>query len=420
MKTLYQNDFPLLNGNEGASARSSQAKPLIYLDNAATTQKPTEVLEAVKLFYEKWNANPYRGLYRNSKIATELYESARAYVGEFIGAQRSEIVFTRNTTEAINLIAYSYGLQHLDKNDQVVVSILEHHSNLVVWQQICAMTGAELVYLYPDKQGVFGLEEIEQTITRRTKIVAITYVSNVLGSVNPAETIIEHAHSMGAVVMLDCAQIIAHRPVSMKKLDVDFAAFSGHKVYGPMGIGVLYCKEQVLRDMKPCMFGGEMIDEVFKDRSTFADGPKRFEAGTPNVGGALGLAQAFQYLEKIGFDAIQKHEQQLTKHLIEGLSSIDAVTIYGNSSYDENRCGVISFSVAGTIPDDVAAVCDQENIAIRSGSHCAQPLHQWLGIENSCRVSPCFYNSLEEIDVFLEVVASARRKITQRIMTFFP
>lgn len=416
--SLYSKAFPLLESKKEASRASG--KPFAYLDNAATTHKPAVVLEAIDTYYRVHNANPYRGAYQMSVEATFLYESARSFVAAFIGASSQEIIFTRNTTEALNLVAYSYALENLHEGDQIVLPVSEHHSNLVVWQFVCRKTGAELIYMYPDEYGRFSDEEIERKIGPKTKLLALAQVSNVLGTINPVNLIVEKAHAQGAKVVLDCAQSIAHRPLDVKALDLDFAAFSGHKMYAPMGIGVLYAKEELLASMEPFLYGGEMIDAVQAYESTFEEGPKRFEAGTPHIEGAIGLATAIDYLQSVGFETIETIEKMLTQRLLEGLQSLGEVQIYGNPYPTEDRTGVVAFNIKGTYPQDVALMLDEKGIAIRSGSHCAQPLHKWLGIESSCRVSPCFYNTIDDIDLFLEVLAQARRNISKRIMSVFP
>ncbi|WP_139652818.1 aminotransferase class V-fold PLP-dependent enzyme [Raoultibacter phocaeensis] len=418
MDSCYYKDFPALGAFEGELGYTSN--PLAYLDNAATTHKPSIVLQTVEGYYRECNANPYRGTYRTSVASTQLYEGSRSIVAHFIGADADEIVFTRNATESLNLVAYSYALDTLAPGDEIVLPISEHHSNLVVWQHVCEKTGAKLVYMRPDENGRLRDEEIEQKITGAAKIVACAHVSNVLGSVFPIEKIVEKAHSVGAVVVLDCAQSAAHLPLDLSALDVDFAAFSGHKLYAPMGIGVLFAKRELLGQMKPFLFGGEMIDEVREYRSTFENGPKRFEAGTPNVAGALGLATAIDYVQRIGFDEIGRVERQLATHLLDGMRAIDSVRIIGNPYATLDRTGVVAFTVDGAHPQDIALVLDGENIAIRTGSHCAQPLHRSLGLESSCRVSPCFYNTTAEIDRFLDTIESVRRTISRRIMAVFP
>ena len=418
MNACYYKDFPALCAREGEIGYTSN--PLAYLDNAATTHKPSIVLETVEGYYRECNANPYRGTYRTSIVSTQLYEGSRSIVAHFIGADAEEIVFTRNATESLNLVACSYALDNLAPGDEIVLPLSEHHSNLVTWQQVCEKTGAKLVYMRPDENGRLRDDEIEQKITGATKLVALAHVSNVLGSVFPVEKIVQQAHGVGAVVVLDCAQSAARLPLDMGALDVDFAAFSGHKLYAPMGIGVLYAKRELLGQMKPFLFGGEMIDSVREYHSTFESGPKRFEAGTPNVAGALGLATAIDYIQRIGFDEIMRIEHELATRLLDGMRAIDSVRILGNPYATMDRTGVVAFTVAGAHPQDIALVLDGENIAIRTGSHCAQPLHRALGIESSCRVSPCFYNTPAEIDRFLNTIESVRRTISRRIMSVFP
>lgn len=419
MAFCYRTDFPALGSHEMEDGQTS-SHPLAYLDNAATTHKPSAVLETVEGYYRDCNANPYRGVYRTSVASTRLYEGSRNIVADFIGAQANEIVFTRNTTEAINLVAYSYALENLGPDDEIALPISEHHSNLVVWQQVCKRTGARLVYMHPDENGRLRDDEIERAIGPATKLVAVAHVSNVLGTVFPVSRIAARAHEMRAVVVADCAQSVAHRPLDVRELGCDFAAFSGHKMYGPMGIGVLYARADLLESMAPFMFGGEMIDSVREFHSTFEEGPKRFEAGTPNVAGAIGLAAAIDYLQRIGFDEIERIERELVTRLLDGMRAIESVRLYGNPYPTLDRNGVVAFNVLGANAQDVALVLDSQNIAIRSGAHCAQPLHRKLGTETSCRVSPCFYNTPEEIDRFLNAIEGARRAISRRIMSMFP
>ena len=413
-----RSDFPALAAAGAASHR--RRKPLAYLDNAATTQKPTCVIEALDRVYRAGTANPYRGAYRLSEDVTRLYEGARAVVARFVGADADEIVFTRNATEAINLIAHSFALAPgaLGPGDEIVLPISEHHSNLVVWQQVCRRTGARLVYLRPGADGRLSSEELSAKIGPATKIVACAQVSNVLGTVFPVERIIARAHEVGAVVVLDCAQGVAHLPVDARALDADFIAFSGHKMYGPFGIGVLFAARACMDRMDPFLFGGEMIDAVYERVATFESGPKRFEAGTPNVEGAVGLAAAAEYVSQLGFERIRLIERGLAERVLSGLGAIESVRIIGNRTADADRLGVVAFTVEGTEPDDVARVLDDAGVAIRSGTHCAQPLHRALDLEATCRVSPCFYNTPDEIDRFLEAVAGARRAIvSRRVMT---
>lgn len=403
MLSPYKDDFPILKG-------FNRNKPLIYFDNAATTQKPASVLAAVNQYYEEYNANPYRGLYEISEKATSGYEEARSYIGKFINSSKShEIIFTRNTTESINLIAFTYGRMVVKENDEVVISIAEHHSNLVPWQQLTKEKNAALSYLYLDSNGHILEEDIENKITKKTKIVSIGYVSNVLGTINPIEKIIEKAHSVGAVVILDCAQSIPHFPLDVTGLNVDFAAFSGHKILGPMGIGVLYGKEDLLNKMPPFLTGGEMIEYVSEQETTFAPLPQKFEAGTPNVGGALGLMEAIKYIERIGYGTIQSIEEELTEYVLERMKEIPEVTIYGEPDSRNHRCGVISFNIEGVHPHDTATILDADGIAVRAGHHCARPLMNFMNVNATCRISLYFYNTKEEIDVFIESLKKVRR-----------
>lgn len=410
-------DFPALQQEE----QSAHASPVVaYLDNAATTHKPSAVLRAVESFYKECNANPYRGAYRTSVEATKLYECSRLITADFIGAKAHEVIFTRNTTESLNIVAAQYAREILSEGDHIVLPVSEHHSNLVIWQQVAQKTGAKLVYLMPDSQGRLTEEELSCKIGPQTKVVAVAHISNVLGMVNPVASIVQHARAHGALVVLDCAQSVAHMPLDVKELDVDFAAFSGHKMYAPMGIGVLYGKEELLERMEPLFYGGEMIEVVREHTASFEAGPKRFEAGTPNVAGALGLAAAIHYLSTLGFDTVAELERALTEYTLKGLQDIEAVRIYGGSSFSTDRAGVISFNYEGVNPQDLALLLDAAGVAVRSGTHCTQPLHRRLGIEASCRVSPCLYNTQEEIDSFLACVSTARRSISRRIMASFP
>ncbi len=403
MLNLYKEDFPIL-------LSLNRDKPLIYFDNAATTQKPNSVIKAVSNYYKAYNANPYRGLYEISEKATSAYEEARTYVSKFIHSHKShEIIFTRNTTESINLIAYTYGKMLLKEKDEVVISIAEHHSNLLPWQQLTKEKNAILSYLYLDNHGHIPEEEIENKITSRTKIVALGYVSNVLGTVNPVERIIEKAHSVGAVVILDCAQSIPHFPLDVVKLDVDFAVFSGHKMLGPMGIGVLYGKEALLNKMPPFLTGGEMIDYVSEQEATFAPLPQKFEAGTPNVGGAIGLMEGIKYIEKVGYDTIKSIEEELTDYALKKMQEIPEIIIYGEPIASNSRCGVISFNVEGVHPHDTSSILDADGIAVRAGHHCAWPLMQYMKVNATCRISLYFYNTKEEIDSFIHSLKKVRR-----------
>ena len=404
----YAADFPLL-----------QQSDLVYFDNAATTQKPKSVLDAMHRYYEKENANPMRGLYDLSIKATEDYEDARETVTSFIHAASSEeVIFTRNATESINLVAYSYGLTHVGAGDEIVVSIMEHHSNLLPWQMVCRQKGASLKFLYCDLDGRISDEEIESKITDRTKIVAVTQVSNVLGQQNRLDKVIGTAHSHGAVVVVDGAQSVPHIPVDVQALDCDFLAFSGHKMLGPMGIGVLYAKKSLLEDMPPFLSGGEMIDSVTEQSAVFAELPHKFEAGTVNAGGAVGLAEAIRYINSVGFDEITAREKELTRQLVTGVDLEDGthvpgmgempeIKIIGSPDWEDHQ-GIISFNIDGVHPHDAASILSEAQVAIRAGHHCAQPFLKHMGVSSSLRASLYFYNTTAEVVRFLRVLAEVR------------
>lgn len=397
----YIDDFPILK-------TMANDKKLVYLDNAATTQKPLPVLQKLNEYYETFNANPHRGNYALSVQATAIYESSREVIREFIGAEKvSEVIFTKNTTESFNLLAYSYGMNFINEGDEIVISIAEHHSNLIPWQQVAKAKGAVLKYMYLDETGLIPDEEIETKIGPKTKIVSVTQVSNVLGTINPVKKIIEKAHNVGAVAIVDCAQSIPHFQVNVKELDADFIAFSGHKMLGPMGVGVLYGKEELLDQMPPFMFGGDMIEYVYEQDATFAPLPAKFEAGTQNVGGALGIAEAAKYIQKVGYENIKEIESTLVRYTLKKLNEIPYVTVYGDRE-GGNRCGVISFNVQDAHPHDVASILDADGVAIRAGHHCAQPLMRYLGVNATCRASFYFYNTLEDVNIFIESLKKVR------------
>lgn len=400
MKTL-RDDFPIL-------AVTENDKPLVYLDNAATTSKPLQVLRAVDAYYRHDNANPHRGVYELAARATKAHEDSRTKVAEFLNASPDEIIFTQNTTESLNLIAYSYGMEFLKEGDEIVLSVAEHHSNLVPWQRVAKVTGAKLVYLYPDSNGHLTEEELDKKITSKTRLVAVAHVSNVLGIEVPVDSIVRRARLFGAVVVLDCAQSAPHIQVDVKKLDVDFAAFSGHKLYAPMGVGVLYGKKELLDKMPPFLTGGDMIGNVHEQSSTYAEVPRRFEAGTRNVGGEVGLAAAIDYIQSIGWESLQAHEQELVTRALEGLAKIPHVTVYGDLSPDK-RHGVISFNVEDVHPHDTATLLDADGITVRAGHHCAQPLMEYLGINACVRASFAVYNTKEDVDAFLRSLENVRR-----------
>ena len=382
-------------------------KNIAYLDSGATTQKPRYVLDKINEYYEKSNANPHRGAYSLSVEATELYEGARAKIANFINAKYSEeIIFSKNASESLNLVAYSYGLDNLSEGDEVVLSIMEHHSNLVPWQMVTKKTKSTLKYMYINKDFELSKEEIESKITDKTKIVAITQVSNVLGTINNVKEIIKYAHKKGAKVLVDASQSIPHMKVDVRDLDADFLAFSGHKMLAPLGIGVLYGKREILNKMNPFLMGGDMIEYVYEQNTTFAPLPNKFEAGTQNVEGVVGLSAAIDYIEKIGYEEIDKIEKEVVSYAIDELSKLDFLTIYMTPNR-ENHSSVISFNINGVHPHDVASILDSENVCVRSGNHCAQPLMRFLGIDSTCRASFYFYNTKEDVDRLVKALNKA-------------
>ena len=399
-KSVYRSDFPLLESSD-----------VIYMDNAATSQRPQAVLDAMNEFYKHHNANPLRGVYKLSVEATEDYENARAKVAKFINAAGSEeIVFTRNATESLNLVAYSYGLNNIKAGDEIVVSILEHHSNMLPWQMVAKATGAKLVFLECEEDGEITKAEIDSKINEKTKIVACTQISNVLGIPTPIEYIIEKAHSVGAVAVVDGAQSIPHKKIDVKALDADFFAFSGHKLCGPMGIGVLYGKKELLDAMPPFLSGGEMIEYVTRDSATYAELPHKFEAGTVNAEGAVGLAAAIDYIEGVGYDKIEAIEKELSAYAIETLSKNKYVRILGSKD-PKKHSGIINFILEGVHPHDVSTILDSKGIAVRAGHHCAQPLLQHLKINSTTRASLSFYNTKEEIDALAVALSDIRKEM---------
>ena len=384
---------------------------LIYFDNAATTQKPRQVLDAVVQFYNKQNANPLRGLYGLSIAATEAYEGARETVRAFIGARKtSEIVFTRNATEALNLVAYSFGRTRAKAEDNIVIAVSEHHSNILPWQMVAAETGAKLRYLECTPEGDYIESDIDTLIDERTVIVAAAQVSNVLGVSLPVERLIEKAHSVGAAAVIDGAQSVPHISVDVTAMDADFFVFSGHKLLAPMGIGVLYGKEDLLEAMPPFLSGGEMIEYVTREDATYADLPHKFEAGTVNAGGAVGLAEAIRYLERIDLDNVAKHETVLTARMMDALGAIPHVSILGSTDPADHH-GIVSFNIEGCHPHDVASILDTEGVCIRAGHHCAQPLLAHLGIGAVCRASVYLYNTEDEVDRFATSLAGVRKEL---------
>ncbi len=380
----------------------------VYFDNAATSQRPRQVLDAVSNFYKERNANPLRGLYDWSMQATESYEDARALVADFIGGvSTEEIIFTRNTTESINLVAYTYGLDTVKEGDEIVISVMEHHSNILPWQMVAKKRGAKLVYMEPDEEGTITKEEYESKITDKAKIVAIGHVSNVMGVTNPVKEIAAYAHSKGATVVVDGAQSAPHMKIDVKDLGADFFAFSGHKMMAPMGIGVLYGRKELLLNMSPFLTGGEMIEYVTREDATYAELPHKFEAGTVNAGDAVGLAEAIKYLRNVGYDNIEAQEEKLTKKLMEGLSKLPYVKIYGSKD-PKKHCGIVTFTIDGVHPHDISSVLNDDHVCIRAGHHCAQPLMQFIGAGSTARASLYFYNTEEEVDIFLDKIAKVR------------
>lgn len=389
-------DFPLLE-NEN----------ITYLDSGATTQKPIQVINAVEEFYQRYNANPHRGAYSLSVEATEQYENTRTKIAKFINAKhREEIIFSKNATESLNLIAYSYGLDNLKKDDEVVISIMEHHSNLVPWQKMTKQTGSKLNYMYINENYEIPDEEIENKITDKTKIVGITHVSNVLGTINNVKKVIKYAHKKGAIVIVDASQSIPHMKIDVQDLDADFLVFSGHKMLAPLGIGVLYGKREILNKMTPFLMGGDMIEYVYEQDTTFAPLPNKFEAGTQNVEGVIGLGAAIDYIENLGYDKIQEIEHEILSYARKELSKLDYLTLYTTPN-EENHSSVISFNIKGVHPHDVASILDSEGVCVRSGNHCAQPLMRFLGIDSTCRASFYIYNTKEDVDKLVKALDKA-------------
>ncbi|ENI8661810.1 cysteine desulfurase [Listeria monocytogenes] len=388
-------DFPIL-------AQEINEKPLAYLDNAATSQKPKQVIEALTHYYEFDNANVHRGVHTLAARATDAYESARGKVAKFIHAREvAEIIFTRGTTSAINLVVDSYAEANIEAGDEIVISYLEHHSNLIPWQQLAKRKGAVLKYIELEKDGTISVEQAKKTISEKTKIVALAHVSNVLGTITPIKEIAAIAHQFGAVILVDGAQAVPHMEVDVVDLDADFYAFSGHKMMAPTGIGALYGKRELLDAMEPTEFGGEMIDFVELYDSTWKELPWKFEAGTPIIGGAIALGAAIDYLAEVGLANIHAHEQALVSYAIEEMSKIEGITIYGPKDASK-RCGLVTFNLEGAHPHDIATILDEDGIAIRAGHHCAQPLMKWLDVSSTARASFYIYNTKEEIDALID------------------
>ena len=398
----YLQDFPILQ-------TKMNGRPIVYLDNGATTQKPEAVIKAVADYCTYCNANPHRGAYELSVKATDIYETARVRTQHFIGAARpEEIIFTKNATEALNLVAYSYGRANIREGDEIVITISEHHSNIVPWQFVAKARGAVLKYIYLEEDGNLSAADIASKITEKTKIVAVTHVSNVLGLVNDVRAIADRAHAVGAVIIVDGSQSVPHIAVDVQAMDADFFAFSGHKMLSPMGIGVLYGKYDILDAMPPFLFGGDMIEYVGEQETTYAELPAKFEAGTQNVSGASGLIAAIDYLEKVRFDRIEAIERDLISYALPKLRELPFVELYGCDSKRDNKTGIITFNVKDIHPHDVASILDSYGVAIRAGHHCAQPLMRYLGQNATCRASFYLYNTHEDVDQFIDALKKVR------------
>lgn len=401
-------DFHLLKNRE-----------IVYFDNAATTQKPESVMVAWKKYYDYDNANPFRGVYELSVDATDAYEEARNVVADFINAKQNEIIFTRNASESINLLAYSFASHVIKAGDEIIVSIAEHHSNFLPWQEAAKRLGAKVVFFECEEDGRFLSEKLESLINDKTKILAITHVSNVLGRINDIKTFAKIMHEHGGYIVCDGAQSVPHIPVDVKDLDVDFLAFSGHKMLAPMGIGVLYGKLEILEDMPPFLYGGEMIETVTVEGATYAEVPHKFEAGTVNVGGAVALAEAVKYYNAIGFEKIVERERNLTKYAMDKIKELEGFTILGSQNAEEHE-GIITFLIEGVHPHDIASIMDTFHVAVRAGHHCAQPLLQYLydkrekknaGGISTTRASIAFYNTHEEVDKLVEALSKVRSEM---------
>ncbi|MBD6617032.1 cysteine desulfurase [Komarekiella sp. 'clone 1'] len=393
-------DFPIL-------LQEVNEKPLVYLDNAATSQKPLLVLNTLRDYYEQYNANVHRGAHTLSAKATDVYEGARDKVAKFINAaSRQEIIYTRNASEAINLVAYSWGMNNLQQGDEIILSVMEHHSNIVPWQFVAQKTGAVLKFVELTPEETFDVEQFKKLISDKTKLVSTVHVSNTLGCINPVQEIVAIAHKYGAKVLIDACQSVPHTPVDVQQIDCDWLVASGHKMCAPTGIGFLYGKLELLESMPPFFGGGEMIAEVFLDHSTYAELPHKFEAGTPAIGEAIALGAAIDYLTNIGMDKIHAYEAELTAYLFQQLEQIPQIRIYGPKPNDqgEGRAALAAFTAGEVHANDLSTLLDQEGVAIRSGHHCTQPLHRYLGLPATARASLSFYNTREEIDVFIKAL----------------
>lgn len=396
-----RSQFPILH-------QQVNGKPLVYFDNAATSQKPLAVIDAIRTYYEQYNSNIHRGAHHLAQLATERYEQARTIVANHIHAHEHEINFVRGTTEAVNLVANAYGRKFVKQGDEVIVSQMEHHSNIVPWQMLCEATGATLKVIPINKKGELLMDAFEALLSERTKIVAVAHTSNALGTIHPVKQIIEKVHQFGAVVFIDGAQALPHGPVNVRELDCDFLGFSGHKVLAGTGIGVLYGKESLLRAMDPYMGGGEMIKTVSFKGTTYNDLPFKFEAGTPHIEGAISLGAALTYMQQTGLQQIAQYEKSLLQYATEKITDVEGVQLVGTAA---NKVSVLSFLIDGVHPYDIGVLLNEQGIAIRTGHHCCQPLMEEFGIEGTCRASFAFYNSFEEIDIFTNALKRAARML---------
>lgn len=400
-----KNDFPIL-------FQEVNDEPLIYLDNAATSQKPKQVIDSLVHYYEHDNANVHRGVHTLAERATSSYEASREKVRNFINAKSTkEVLFTRGTTTAINWLSRSYGDANVSAGDEILISQMEHHSNIVTWQELAKRQGARLVYVDLTNEGELDIEDFQKKLSHKTKIVSLAHASNVLGVVNPIKELTELVHEVGAVMIVDGAQSVPHMSVDVQDLDTDFYAFSGHKMCGPTGIGVLYGKQNLLEKMEPIEFGGEMIDFVYHDHSTWTELPWKFEAGTPNIAGAIALGSAIDYLTEIGMDNIHQHEQELVEYVFPKLKAIEGLTIYGPQD-PKKHTGVIAFNIDGVHPHDVSTALDMEGVAVRAGHHCVQPLLTYLGVQSTARASFYFYNTKKDADRLVEAIIATKEFFT--------
>lgn len=404
---MRQEDFPILRKKgKRKLILDPKDRKLVYLDSASTSLKPIQVIKSVTDFYEQYTANVHRGVYRESEEATAKFEETREKVAKFIGGESDEIIFTKNTTEAINLVAKTWGEENIAKGSKILLSIMEHHSNLLPWQELAKKKEAKLIFLDITDEAELDLSKLDKMLNG-VSLIAITHISNVLGIINPIKEIIKKAHKAGAKVLIDGAQAVGHLRVDVKKLGCDFYVFSGHKMLGPSGVGVLWMKKEIVDKLEPFLTGGGMVSKVSQEEATYLDSPQKFEAGTPNIEGVIGLGAAVDYLQNIGIENIREHEKALTKYVLEKLTKIRGLTIYGPF---KNRSGIIAFNLGNIHPHDLASMLDPDGIAVRAGHHCAMPLHKRLGIKASVRISFHIYNSLKDIDELVESLQKVIKK----------